>query len=112
MADLNMVRQGLFGEVIHCTCGCGHNLSKRIVLGKGTGPTPKGEGDYRSTHNQFSNSDLYPTHKVEPIAQCLNIQRGNRFQHLTYTASKPRGLSQWSTENLEPGHERRDINWA
>ena len=107
-----MVRQGLFGEVIHCTCGCGHNLSKRIVLGKGTGPTPKGEGDYRSTHNQFRNSDLYPTHKVGPIAQCLNIQRGNRFQHLTSTASKPRGLSQWSTENLEPGHERRDINWA
>ena len=47
-----------------------------------------------------------------PIAQCLNIQRGNRFQHLTSTASKSRGLRQWSKENLEPGHKRRDINWA
>ena len=107
-----MVRQGLFGEVIHCTCGYGHDLSERIVLGKGTGPTPKGEGDYRSTHNQFRNGDLYPTHGMGPIAQCLNIQRGNRFQHLTSTASKSRGLRQWSKENLEPGHKRRDINWA
>ena len=112
MAVLNMVRQGLFGEVIHCTCGYGHDLRERIVLGKGTGPTLKGEGDYRSTHNQFRNGDLYPTHGMGPIAQCLNIQRGNRFQHLTSTASKSRGLSKWSKDNLEPGHKRRDISWA
>jgi len=49
MAVLNMVRQGIFGELIHCTCGYGHDLGERIVLGKGTGHTPKGEGDYRPT---------------------------------------------------------------
>ena len=111
MAVLNMVRQGVFGELIHCTCGYGHDLRERIVLGKGTGPTPKGDGDYRSTHNQFRNGELYPTHGIGPIAQCLNIQRGNRFQHLTSTASKSRGLSQWSKDNLEPNHKRRDIQW-
>ena len=112
MAILNMVRQGLFGELIHCKCGYGHDLRERIVLGKGTGPTPKGEGDYRSMHNERRNGELYPTHGIGPIAQCLNIQRGNRFLYLTSTASKSRGLGQWSQENLESGHERRNINWA
>ena len=111
MAVLNMVRQGLFGEIIHATCGYGHDLRERIVLGKGTGPTPKGEGDYRSTHNEHRNGDLYPTHGFGPIAQCLNIQRGNRIQQLTSTASKSRGLSQWSKDNLPSDHKRRDIRW-
>ena len=111
MAVLNMVRQGIFGEVIHCTCGYGHDLRERIVLGKGTGPTPKGEGDYRSTHNEHRNGDLYPTHGFGPIAQCLNIQRGNRIQQLTSTATKSRGLSQWSRDNLAEDHKRRNIRW-
>lgn len=111
MAVLNMVRQGLFGELVHCTCGYGHDLRERIVLGKGTGTKPKGEGDYRSDHNQYRNGDLYPTHGIGPIAQCLNIQRGNRFAYLTSTASKSRSLSEWSEENLAPDHPRRDITW-
>jgi hypothetical protein len=111
MAVLNMVRQGLFGELIHCTCGYGHDLRERLVLGKGTGPTPKGEGDYRSMHNEFRNGDLYPTHGLGPIAQCLNIQRGNRFLYLTSTSTKSRSLSQWSEDNLAPNHPRRNIEW-
>ena len=111
MAVLNMVRQGLFGELIHCTCGYGHDLRERLVLGKGTGTKPKGEGDFRSDHNQYRNGDLYPTHGIGPIAQCLNIQRGNRFAYLTSTATKSRSLRQWSEENLPADHPRRKITW-
>lgn len=119
MMILNMVREGLFGELIHCKCGYGHDLRGRLVLGKGTGPNPlspsnvvvKGEGDYRSMHNQFRNGDLYPTHGIGPIAQCLQIQRGNRFSYLTSTASKVRGLETWSEENLSADHPRRNIKW-
>ena len=100
MAVLKMVREGIFGEVVHCQCGYGHGLRERIVLEKGTRPMPKGAGDYRSTHKQYRNVGLYPTHGVGPIAQCLNTQRGNRFAYLTSTATKSRGLQHWSRENL------------
>ena len=66
MAILRMVREGVFGELIHCQCGYAHDLRERLVLGKGTGPTPKGEGDYRSMHNQYRNGELYPTHSIGP----------------------------------------------
>lgn len=120
MMVLNMVRQGLFGELIHCKCGYGHELRERIVLGKGTGPNPlspsntvvKGDGDYRSVHNQFRNGELYPSHGVGPIAKFLQIQRGNRFSYLTSMASKARGLETWSEENLPADHPRRNIKWS
>jgi len=119
MMVLNMVRQGLFGELVHCKCGYGHALQERLVLGKGTGPNPlsssnevvKGEGDYRSMHNQFRNGDLYPTHGVGPIAKCLGINRGNRFSYLTSTATKARGMKDWAEENLPEDHPRRDVDW-
>ena len=111
MAILRMVRESVFGELIHCQCGYAHDLRERLVLGKGTGPTPKGEGDYRSTHNQYRNGELYPTHSIGPIAHCLNIQRGNRFEYLTSMATKSRGLGKWSEDNLPAGHPRRNIAW-
>jgi hypothetical protein len=111
MAILNMVRQGIFGELIHCQCGYEHDLRGRLVLGKGSGIEPKGEGDYRSNHNQFRNGELYPTHSIGPVANVLNIDRGNRFSYLTSTSTKSRGLREWSENNLPTDHPRRNIDW-
>ena len=52
MAILNMVRQGIFGELIHCQCGYQHDLQKRLVMGKTTGIVYEGGGDYRTWHHR------------------------------------------------------------
>ena len=112
MAVLNMIRKGVFGELIHCQCGYEHDLRGRIVKGKGTGiELPEG-GDYRSHHNRVRNGDVYPTHGVGPMAHCLNVQRGNRFAYLTSTSSKSRGLHAWTVENLGKDHPAAEIDWA
>jgi len=112
MAILNMVRKGLFGELIHCQCGYEHDLRGRIVQGKGTGIELKEGGDYRSHHNRTRNGDVYPTHGVGPMANCLNIDRGNRFVYLTSTASKARGLREWTLDNLGREHPAAKTEWA
>ena len=81
---LNMVRQGLFGELIHCECGYEHDLSEMAWQ------TPDKE---RAIHNRHRNGDLYPTHGLGPIAKMLRINRGNRFLTISSTASKARGFS-------------------
>ena len=81
---LNMVRQGLFGELIHCECGYEHDLAEMAWK------TPDKE---RAIHNRFRNGDLYPTHGLGPISKILRINRGNRFLTITSTASKARGFS-------------------
>ena len=88
---LNMVRQGLFGELIYCEGGYEHCLRKEMS---------KIENTYeeRAFHNLHRNGELYPTHELGPIAKILGINRGNRFLSLTSTASKARSLQSYRKE--------------
>lgn len=112
MAVLRMVREGAFGELVHCRCGYGHDLREHIVAGTSR-DIDRGDGrGFRGIQNEKRNGDLYPTHGVGPMAKCLGINRGNRFVSLTTTASKARGLADWAATNLEEGHPVREVDWS
>jgi predicted dehydrogenase len=50
MAVLNMVRQGMFGELVHCRCGYQHDLrGVKFQPGAEFGPGAEGEAVWRST---------------------------------------------------------------
>ncbi|MFW6078209.1 MAG: Gfo/Idh/MocA family protein [Gemmatimonadota bacterium] len=95
MMILNMVRQGLFGEPVHAECGYLHDL-RRLKL------TDFYEGRWRVRHSMLRNGDLYPTHGLGPVAQWLNVNRGNRFDYIVSIASKTRGLNRWAAEHIGP----------
>jgi predicted dehydrogenase len=103
MAVLNMIRKNMFGELIHLECGYQHDL-RHVKFNDGIDPYGKGvefgdkgysEAAWRTNHSVHRNGDLYPTHGIGPVAQYLNINRGNRFLYLTSTASKSRGLHEY-----------------
>ena len=104
MMVLNMIKKGIFGEVVHCECGYGHDLRKHLV-----GQYPPNNRLYNNMHR---NGDLYPTHGVGPIAKMLNINRGNRFVSLTSMASKAVGLRDWIKKNKEPGYELANYDFV
>ncbi len=83
---MNLARKGLFGELIHCSCGYEHDIRYELANGN----VERRERDY---HNLCRNGELYPTHGLGPIAKILRINRGNRFLTLTSTASKARGFA-------------------
>jgi predicted dehydrogenase len=100
MAVLRMVREGLFGELIHLEGGYQHDL-RHVKFNDGKNPYGGGvefgekgfhEARWRTKHSVYRNGDLYPTHGMGPVAMMTNLNRGNRIVHLTSTASKPRGL--------------------
>ena len=100
MAVLNMVRQGLFGELIHLQGGYQHDL-REVKFNDGVHPYGHGvefgekgfsEARWRTHHSVHRNGDLYPTHGIGPIAHYININRGNRFLTLCSFSSKSRGL--------------------
>ena len=84
----NMVKQGLFGELVHAEGGYQHDLRDEICNGREN-------RHYRLANYSNRNGEVYPTHELGPIAKCLNINRGNRMLTLTATASKARGLHEW-----------------
>lgn len=85
---LNMVKQGLFGEVVHCQGGYRHDLRDEITNGREN-------CHYRLVNYQNRNCENYPTHELGPIAKILNINRGNRMIALTSMASKAAGLHEY-----------------
>jgi len=113
MAVLNMVRRGLFGDLIHCQCGYQHDLrGVKFRPGVQFGEGAQGEARWRTEHSIKRNGDLYPTHGIGPIANCLDIDRGNRFVTLTATATKSRGLHQYIVDQEGEEHPYADIKFA
>ncbi|MEO7922932.1 MAG: Gfo/Idh/MocA family oxidoreductase [Chitinophagaceae bacterium] len=74
---LNMARQGMFGEIVHAEGAYIHDLSKDWLFNKNAYADM-----WRLKENIGHNGNLYPTHGLGPIAQCMNINRGDKFDHL------------------------------
>ena len=92
MTVMHMVKLGLFGDVIHCEGGYRHDLRDEIVFGKEN-------RHYRLRNYLTRNCENYPTHELGPIAQILDINRGNRFLSLWSVASKSAGLNQFAKDH-------------
>jgi hypothetical protein len=119
MAVLNMVRQGLFGELIHLQGGYQHDLRGiKFNNGKSDGGTgaefgEKGfsEAKWRTNHSIYRNGDLYPTHGIGPVANYININRGNRFLSLCSYSSKARGLHNYIVKTGGENHPNAKVNF-
>lgn len=118
LAALNMVRQGLFGELVHLEGGYQHDL-REVLFNNGKqyygggvefGPKALSEAQWRTQFNIDVDGDLYPTHGVGPIMQCVDINRGNRFTNLVSFSSKARGLADY-VEKKSPGHPNAKIKY-
>jgi hypothetical protein len=77
LLTLNMARQGLFGEIVHAEGAYNHDLSTEWLFNK------RAYADmWRIKENIGKNGSLYPTHGLGPVAQCMNINRGDLMEHL------------------------------
>ncbi len=73
LLTLNMVRQGVFGEIIHADAGYIHNQIE-IAFKKNNYP-----GMWLLKESQMRNGNHYPTHGLGPVCQILSINRGDRL---------------------------------
>ncbi len=94
MMVLHMVRQGVLGEIVHCSGGYRHDLRQEVAYGQEI-------RHYRLRNYLARNCENYPTHELGPIAQILNINRGNRLLTLTSTASCAKGLHTYIAREKE-----------
>jgi len=95
LMSLNMVRRGLLGEILHAEAGYLHDL-REVKF------SHEGEGLWRRQHSWKRNGNLYPTHGLGPVAQCMNINRGDAFDYLVSMSSPSRGLQLYALEKFGP----------
>jgi predicted dehydrogenase len=93
---LNMVRAGLLGDLVHGECAYNHDLREILFENKD-------EGLWRRRHHTLRDSNLYPTHGLGPMAMYMDINRGDRFDHIVSMSSTHLGLEAYRKEHVPAG---------
>jgi hypothetical protein len=92
LLTLNMVRNGLFGDVVHVEGAYLHDL-RQLNFSK------SGYVDmWRLQENIGRNGNLYPTHGLGPVCQCLDINRGDRMDYLVSLSTNDFMMRAMATE--------------
>lgn len=73
LTTLNMVQQGLFGEIIHGEGAYIHGLQPFWDAY---------HNNWRMDMNRKHRGDLYPTHGLGPVCLAMNMHRGDKMNHL------------------------------
>lgn len=102
---LNMVKKGVFGEVIHCAGGYQHDLRDEVAYGREN-------RHYRLENYLNRNAENYPTHELGPIAKVLNINRGNRMVSLVSMASKAAGIHEFLKREKGDSYDLTNAQFA
>ena len=102
---LNMVRQGLFGELLHGEAAYIHELRWQMK------EIEHKTGSWRTGWHAKRNGNLYPTHGLGPVSQYMNINRGDRFDYLTSMSSPALGRALYAKANFPTDHQRNQLNY-
>ena len=133
MATLNMAQQGIFGEIVHVEGAYIHDLRElkfndRHRAQESFDPGADNErsrrpgltgywNHWRLTKNAEEDGNLYPQHGLGPLAQVLNLNRGDRMDYMVSLASNEFGMTEYAKarfgENSDEAnrtYRRGDIN--
>ncbi|MCC8145717.1 MAG: Gfo/Idh/MocA family oxidoreductase [Bacteroidales bacterium] len=89
LTTLNMVQQGVLGEVIHGEGAYIHGLQPYW---------DRYWNNWRMDYNQTHRGDLYPTHGLAPVCQAMNIHRGDKMNYLVSVDTKAIGNPEYIKE--------------
>ena len=93
---LNMVRQGVLGQVLYGEAAYLHDLREEMF-------SNKGEGLWRRAFHTLSDGNLYPTHGLGPVANYMNINRGDRFDYMVSMGTPALGLAAYREAHTPQG---------
>lgn len=106
---LNMCRLGVFGEILHGEAAYIHELRGQmfdVERGRGT-------GSWRTYHWASENGNLYPTHGLGPVAQYMNLGRGeDTFKRLVSFSSPARNHALFAKEKFKPDSKLNQIDYT
>jgi hypothetical protein len=100
MMVLNMIRDGVFGNILHGETAYIHRVHGLPVVNEG-------EGLWRNFPHMKRMGNLYPTHGLGPLARYMDINRGDRFESISSVSSIARGLALHEVARMPAGKSMR-----
>lgn len=99
LAVLNMIRQGLLGEIVHCHCAHSHDCIDHWFFDRQTG-----KDRWPAKYLLNSNRDQYPTHQLGPVLSWMDIGCGDAFDYVTAMATDCFGINDMFVRRFGPDH--------
>ena len=104
---LNMCRKGLVGELLHAEAAYIHELRWQMYNEE------RGTGSWRTLHYANGKGNLYPTHGLGPVAQYMNLARGeDNFKTLVSFSSPALGRNIYSKKNFDENHKWNKLDFS
>ncbi|MEW2067761.1 Gfo/Idh/MocA family oxidoreductase [Streptomyces sp. NPDC007346] len=101
MRVLRMAHAGLFGELLHGAGAYNHDLRGLMF------DPDYYEGPWRRLWHTRLRGDLYPNHGFGPVANYMDVNRGDRAVSITSVGTPALGLAEYRKEHMPPG----DPSW-
>jgi predicted dehydrogenase len=97
---LNMVRQGVLGELLHGESAYIHDLRDQM------NEVERGTGSWRTYHYAKRNGNLYPCHGLGPVAQYMSLARTeDTFRRLVSFSSPAKGRALFAKARFPADHK-------
>ncbi|NQZ77680.1 MAG: Gfo/Idh/MocA family oxidoreductase [Ekhidna sp.] len=84
---LNMIQEGVFGDLTHAEGAYLHDLRKHMLSEEYY------QDQWRIKHHQKRDGNFYTTHGIGPISNYLSIGRGDNYASLNSMSSREKSLS-------------------
>jgi predicted dehydrogenase len=88
LAILNMIRQGVFGEILHCHCAHSNDCIDHWFFDKNDGHQ-RWPAEYLLNYNR----DQYPTHSLGPVLSWMDINCGDVISEIYSVATASKGIN-------------------
>lgn len=103
---LNMVRQGVIGDLMHGEASYIHELRFQME------EQERGTGSWRTYHYANRNGNLYPTHGLGPVAQYMNLGRtDDTFKSLVSYSTPAMGRKLYGEKNYSADHKWNQLDY-
>jgi hypothetical protein len=93
---LRLAQAGKFGELLWGEGAYLHDLREILF-------SDEGEGLWRRAEHTVANGNLYPPHGLGPVANYMDINRGDTFSHIVSMSTIERGLSDYRKDHVPAG---------
>lgn len=106
LAILNMIRQGLFGEIVHCFCAHSHDCIDHWFFDSEDGHQRWG-AKYLLNYNR----DQYPTHALGPVLSWMDVNCGDTITEIYSAATASRGINAYFKRKFGEDHPNANLKY-
>ena len=106
LAILNMIRQGLLGELVHCFCAHSHDCIDHWFF-----DSEDGHQRWAAKYLLNYNRDQYPTHSLGPVLSWMDVNCGDTITEIYSAATASRGINAYLKRKFGEDHPNANLEY-